>query len=126
MSSRRCTIRWPQEVSPAWNVSELSVRPLRKGGGGGCLSAGWPRPDLFWLLFTQPAACAGPETIAGKLPERQQAGRVKLADDILGIRLLMRSTVEDGEEAALHRGGQEFGSKVPAWPLGSGPAVVAD
>lgn len=53
----------------AWNVSELSVRPLRKGGGGGCLPASWP--DLFWLLFTQPAACVQPETMARKLPERQ-------------------------------------------------------
>lgn len=55
----------------AWNVSELSVRPLRKGGGGGCLPARWPGPDLFWLLFTQPAACVQPETMARKLPERQ-------------------------------------------------------
>lgn len=65
----------------AWNVSELSVRPLRKGGGGRAVfPRSWPRLHLFWLLFTQPAACVRPETIARKLPERQRTRRPKWAE----------------------------------------------
>lgn len=77
----------------AWNVSELSVRPFAEGrrGVGRRLSASWPQPDLFWLLFTQPAACVQPETIARKLPERQQPRRTKLAECSLGIRWKKKS-----------------------------------